>query len=154
RFLPGIEIRLDHVADLDNGGRLFVRGTNIMLGYLRADRPGVLEPPPDGWYDTGDIVDIDREGFVTIKGRAKRFAKVGGETTALAAVEALASDLWPASTSAVTAISDPRKGQRLVLVTDKREATRGEFIERAHERTVADLMIPSEIIHVDKLPLL
>jgi acyl-[acyl-carrier-protein]-phospholipid O-acyltransferase/long-chain-fatty-acid--[acyl-carrier-protein] ligase len=154
RFLPGIEIRLDHVADLDNGGRLYVRGTNIMLGYLRADRPGVLEPPPDGWYDTGDIVDIDRDGFVTIRGRAKRFAKVGGEMISLAAVEALASDLWPTSTSAVTAISDPRKGQRLVLVTDKREANRGEFVERAHQRTVAELMIPSEIIHVDKLPLL
>ncbi len=43
-----------------------------MLGYLRADNPGVIEPPPEGWYDTGDIVKVDEFGFVTILGRAKR----------------------------------------------------------------------------------
>ena len=59
-----------------------------MLGYYRAENPGVLEPPPDGWHDTGDIVAIDAEGFITIKGRAKRFAKIGGEMVSLAAVEA------------------------------------------------------------------
>src|SRR5215467_405926 len=111
RILPGMEARLDKVEGVDEGGRLFVRGPNVMLGYLKADKPGVLEPPPDGWHDTGDIVTIDAQGFVMIKGRAKRFAKVGGEMISLAAVEMIASDLWPQVLSAVVAVSDPRKGE-------------------------------------------
>ena len=84
--MPGIETRLEPVDGVEDGGRLVVRGPNVMLGYLKADRPGVLEPVGDGWYDTGDIVAVDRSGFVTIKGRAKRFAKIGGEMVSLAAV--------------------------------------------------------------------
>ena len=97
RLLPGMEARLEKVEGVEEGGRLFVRGPNVMLGYLRADNPGVLEPPPDGWHDSGDIVTIDDQGFIAIKGRAKRFAKVGGEMVSLAAVEMLAAELWPDS---------------------------------------------------------
>ena len=95
RLLPGMEAKLEKVEGVEEGGRLYVKGPNVMLGYLRADRPGVLEPPPEGWHDTGDIVTIDDQGFVAIKGRAKRFAKVGGEMVSLAAVEMLAAELWP-----------------------------------------------------------
>ena len=134
RVLPGMEARLEKVEGVDEGGRLYVRGPNVMLGYLKVDNPGVLEPPAEGWHDTGDIVTIDEQGFVTIKGRAKRFAKVGGEMISLAAVEALAAELWPDAPSAVVAVPDPRKGERLILVTQKKDATRAEFQAFANAR--------------------
>src|SRR3984893_6635778 len=154
RLLPGIEARLDPVVGIDQGGRLFVRGPNVMLGYLKADRPGMLQPPEEGWHDTGDIVTIDREGFMTIKGRAKRFAKIGGEMISLAAVEALASELWPGSQSAVVAEPDLRRGPRLVLVTEEEGATRAALQAYAKARGASDLMAPAEVMVVDKLPLL
>ena len=95
RLSPLMQARLEPVAGIAEGGRLFVKGPNVMLGYYRAENPGVLEAPADGWHDTGDIVAIDAQGFITIKGRAKRFAKIGGEMVSLAAVEALAAELWP-----------------------------------------------------------
>ena len=154
RLLPGMTAKLEHVEGVEEGGRLYVRGPNVMLGYLRADRPGALEPPPEGWHDTGDIVSIDAEGFITIQGRAKRFAKVGGEMVSLAAVEMLANDLWPNNISAVAAASDPRKGERLILVTDKQGATRADFQAYARSKHASELMLPSEVIVLDKLPLL
>jgi acyl-[acyl-carrier-protein]-phospholipid O-acyltransferase/long-chain-fatty-acid--[acyl-carrier-protein] ligase len=154
RILPGMEARLDKVEGIDEGGRLYVRGPNVMLGYLRADNPGVLEPPPEGWHDTGDIVTIDVDGFIAIKGRAKRFAKVGGEMVSLAAVEMLAAELWPDAMTAVTAIADARKGERLVMVTDKHGATRSEFVTFARNKHASELTFPAEVIVLDKLPLL
>ncbi len=154
RIMPGMEARLEPVEGVDEGGRLIVRGPNVMLGYLRTEKPGVIEPPPDGWYDTGDIVSIDEQGFVTIKGRAKRFAKVAGEMISLAAVEALAGDLWPHALSAVAAVPDPRRGERLVLVTQQKDATRPAFHAFAKARHASDLMVPSDVWVVDKLPLL
>ncbi len=154
RVLPGIETRLEPVEGVADGGRLFVRGPNVMLGYLKADKPGVLEPVNDGWHDTGDIVSIDSSGFVTIKGRAKRFAKVGGEMVSLAAVEELASQCWPAALSAAAALPDPRKGQRLVLLTQEKEASRTAFLQFLKAKGAADLMIPSEVLVVEAMPLL
>jgi len=154
RMLPGMEVRLEKVAGVEDGGRLFVKGPNVMLGYLRVENPGVLDPPTNGWHDTGDIVSIDKHGFVTIKGRAKRFAKIGGEMISLAAVEVLAAELWPDVPSAVAAAPDPRKGERLVLVTQQPNATRAEFQAYAKAHGASDLMIPSEIMIVPKLPLL
>jgi acyl-[acyl-carrier-protein]-phospholipid O-acyltransferase/long-chain-fatty-acid--[acyl-carrier-protein] ligase len=154
RMLPGMEVRLEKVPGVEEGGRLFVKGPNVMLGYLRGENPGVLEPPPAGWHDTGDIVSIDKEGFVTIKGRAKRFAKIGGEMVSLAAVEALAAELWPDVVSAVVAVPDARKGERLILVTQKPDAKRAEFQAYAKAHGAAELMVPSEIMIVPRLPLL
>jgi acyl-[acyl-carrier-protein]-phospholipid O-acyltransferase / long-chain-fatty-acid--[acyl-carrier-protein] ligase len=154
RLLPGIEARLEPVPGVEEGGRLFVRGPNVMLGYLRPENPGVLEPPSEGWHDTGDIVAIDADGFVAIKGRAKRFAKIGGEMISLAAVEALASELWPDAPSAAATVPDPRKGERLILVTQKPDATRAAFLAFAKAEGASELMIPAEVLVVDRLPLL
>ena len=149
-----MEARLEKVEGVEEGGRLFVRGPNVMVGYLKADKPGVLEPPPDGWHDTGDIVAIDAQGFVAIKGRAKRFAKIGGEMISLAAVEALAAQLWPDVMSAVATAPDARKGERLVLVTQQRDATRREFQAFAKQKGASDLMVPAEVAYLEKLPVL
>ncbi|HEY2529506.1 MAG TPA: acyl-[ACP]--phospholipid O-acyltransferase [Xanthobacteraceae bacterium] len=154
RPLPGLQAKLEKVDGVDEGGRLQVKGPNVMLGYLRADRPGVLEPPPEGWHDSGDIVSVDEQGFVTIRGRAKRFAKVGGEMVSLAAVEMLAAELWPSSTTAVASVPDARKGERLIMVTDKRGATRADFIAFARSKDASELTFPAEVLVRDKLPLL
>jgi acyl-[acyl-carrier-protein]-phospholipid O-acyltransferase/long-chain-fatty-acid--[acyl-carrier-protein] ligase len=154
RLLPGMEARLEKVEGVEEGGRLHVRGPNVMLGYLKVDRPGILEPPPEGWHDTGDIVTLDAQGFVTIKGRAKRFAKIGGEMISLAAVEMLAAELWLNAPSAVVAVPDARKGERLILITQQKDATRAQFQAYAREHGASELMMPSEILILEKMPML
>jgi acyl-[acyl-carrier-protein]-phospholipid O-acyltransferase/long-chain-fatty-acid--[acyl-carrier-protein] ligase len=153
KILPGMEWKLEAVPGIDEGGRLLIRGANVMAGYLRAEKPGVIEPLVDGWHDTGDIVTIDEDGFIKIRGRAKRFAKIGGEMVSLAAVEALAGQLWPGALSVVSAIPDAKKGERLVLLTDAPNATRAEFIAFAKSKGAMDMMVPAEI-NIGKVPVL
>jgi acyl-[acyl-carrier-protein]-phospholipid O-acyltransferase / long-chain-fatty-acid--[acyl-carrier-protein] ligase len=154
RLLPGMEMRLEPVPGVEEGGRLFVRGPNVMLGYLRTENPGVLERPGEGWHDTGDIVSVDHEGFITIRGRAKRFAKIGGEMVSLAAVETLAAELWPDAMSGVATVPDPRKGERLILVTTRKDPVRSDLILFARSRGASEMMVPAEVLIVEKLPLL
>jgi len=154
RMLPGIDHRLEPVAGIAKGGRLLVRGPNVMLGYLRASAPGVLEPPKDGWYDTSDIVDITADGFLCITGRAKRFAKIAGEMVSMAAAEALVGSLWPEARHAVLAVPDARKGEALLLVTTRKGARAADILAQARARGVAELAVPRAILEVPTLPLL
>ncbi len=154
RLLPGIEHRLVPVEGIETGGRLEVSGPNVMLGYLRADAPGVLEPPPDGWYDTGDIVEIDAGGYITIVGRAKRFAKIAGEMVSLAAVEGHAEALWPSHQHAAIAVADDRKGERIILITDREDATRDALLAHVKANGGIELAVPREVKAVDEVPLL
>ncbi|WP_238296949.1 AMP-binding protein, partial [Methylobacterium soli] len=154
RLMPGMEATLAPVPGIAEGGRLSVRGPNIMLGYLRAEAPGMLEPPPGGWHDTGDIVAIDPFGFITIKGRAKRFAKVAGEMVSLAGIEALAAELWPDAPSAAAAVPDARKGERLILFTERKGATRAEYQSFARGRGATEIAIPAEVVVLDAMPML
>ena len=154
RFLPGIEWRLEPVLGVDPGGRLFVRGPNVMLGYLRDAAPGVLEPLADGWYDTGDIVSVDDQGFVSILGRAKRFAKIGGEMVSMTAAEALVASVWPGELVAVVAVPDARKGEQLVLVTARVDAEIGPVLAAARTRGIPEIMVPRTVLRVDAVPLL
>src|SRR3546814_16519626 len=125
-----------------------------MVGYLRSDRPGALERPEDGWYDTGDIVSVDADGYIRILGRAKHFAKIAGEMVSLGAVENLVSALWPEEMHAVVALPDPRKGEQLVLLTERAGATRGALSAHARARGASDRTCPRQISTGDKLPLL
>jgi acyl-[acyl-carrier-protein]-phospholipid O-acyltransferase/long-chain-fatty-acid--[acyl-carrier-protein] ligase len=157
RLLPGIEYALDPVPGVE-GGRLSVRGPNVMLGYLKHDRPGVIQPPSTergpGWYDTGDIVTVDGDGFVTIQGRAKRFAKIGGEMVSLTAVEELATRTWPDTPNAVVSVPDAQKGEQLVLLTTRQDAARQDLSARARADGMSELHVPKRIVHVEAIPLL
>ncbi|MGQ0672779.1 MAG: AMP-binding protein [Hyphomicrobium sp.] len=153
RILPGIAVRLEKVDGIASGGRLYVKGPNVMAGYMMPAAPGVVVPTADGWHDTGDIVTIE-DGFVTITGRAKRFAKIGGEMVSLAAVEALAAGLWPDATHVVVGLPDARKGESLVLVTDKADADRAALSDYAREQGFAELAVPKAILVVSAIPVM
>lgn len=154
RLLPGMEARLEEVPGITEGKRLFVRGDNIMQGYMKADNPGVLQPPEDGWHDTGDIVDIDKDGFITILGRAKRFAKIGGEMVSLTAIETIVNSIYENEVSGVVAISDPKKGEQLVLITTHENADPSEIKTAIKNAGLNDLGSPSKILYVKEPPLL
>jgi acyl-[acyl-carrier-protein]-phospholipid O-acyltransferase/long-chain-fatty-acid--[acyl-carrier-protein] ligase len=153
RLLPGIEARLETVPGLSEGKQLFVRGPNVMAGYLLPDNPGVVVRPQGGWHDTGDIVTMD-DGFIAIRGRAKRFAKLGGEMVSLAAVETLACGLWSDAQHVVLSFPDPRKGEQLLLVTDKIEASKDDLLAHARREGFPDLWVPKEILVVPAVPVL
>lgn len=154
KMLPGIETRLEPVEGLENAGRLHVRGPNIMCGYLTADQPGVILPPEDGWHDTGDVVAIDARGYVSIRGRLKRFAKIGGEMVSLAVVENCASAAWPDHLHAAAILPDPRKGEQIILITDRPDAPRGVLLAWAQGHGVAELAVPKTVVSVDEVPVL
>lgn len=153
RLLPGIEHRLDPVEGIAEGGKLMVRGPNVMLGYLMPGTTGDLQKPDGGWHDTGDIVVID-DGFVAIRGRAKRFAKLGGEMVSLAAVETMVAGLWPGSNHVVVALPDPRKGEQLVLVTEKPDGDRKALLKEAQAQGFPELWIPKAILVTAMIPVL
>ncbi|EGF90546.1 protein aas [Asticcacaulis biprosthecium C19] len=154
QLLPGMEYRLDPVEGIKEGGRLFVKGPNVMAGYLNLESPDLVEAPIDGWHDTGDIVNIDEDGFVRIVGRAKRFAKIGGEMISLTAVERLAEAVWPDSRHAVVAIADDRKGERLILITDRPDADVASMTDHAKKNGTPALAVPKKIVKVHAVPVL
>lgn len=150
----GIEHRIEPVDGVKEGGRLWIKGDNVMMGYLRAFSPGVIDPPPNGWHDTGDIVKIDDEGFMTILGRAKRFAKIGGEMISLAAVEEVINECWPEEKHAVVMLPDGSKGEALALITTMHGVKRDELRRRLAELGMAEIAIPKKVVTMDDMPLL
>ncbi|MCW8964143.1 MAG: AMP-binding protein [Gammaproteobacteria bacterium] len=158
RLLPGIEYHLEPVEGIEDGGRLLVKGPNIMKGYLMPDAPEILQPPVaeigEGWYDTGDIVSVDELQFITIQGRAKRFAKIAGEMVSLTVVEQLAKSCWPAREHAVVSQPDSKKGEKLVLFTTEPAADRRTLTFGAKAQGIGELAVPKDIVHVETIPLL
>jgi acyl-[acyl-carrier-protein]-phospholipid O-acyltransferase/long-chain-fatty-acid--[acyl-carrier-protein] ligase len=151
-LLPGIETRLEPVEGIRRGRRLYVRGPNVMAGYL--GEGGALESPDGGWHDTGDVVEMSADHWITILGRVKRFAKIGGEMVSLSAAETLAASLWPDARHAVIAEPDSRKGERLVLVTDQIDAEVGQLVAHAQSVGAPELAAPRKIVRVPEIPVL
>ena len=154
RLLPGIRTRLEPVDGIEDGGRLWIAGPNVMKGYIDASRPGGVSAPVDGWHDTGDIVSFDRDGYLTIRGRARRFAKIAGEMVSLGAVEALAAGLWPDAIHSAVSVPDPKRGERVVLVTTQAGADRQALRKHGKAAGSAEIAVPDEIIAVDAIPTL
>ncbi|HRD35146.1 MAG TPA: bifunctional acyl-ACP--phospholipid O-acyltransferase/long-chain-fatty-acid--ACP ligase [Rhodocyclaceae bacterium] len=161
-MLPGQQMRLVAVPGIDAAdgrrGMLHVRGPNLMSGYLRHDQPGVLQPPASavgaGWYETGDVVEIDDDHFVKIVGRVKRFAKVAGEMVSLEVVEKIAAAASGSGQHAATTRPDAAKGEALVLFSTDRGLGRDALVAAAKSLGASELAVPRSIVAVDALPLL
>ncbi|MDR0550297.1 MAG: AMP-binding protein [Deltaproteobacteria bacterium] len=152
-FLPGLEYRLEPTPGLAEGGRLLVKGPNIMLGYLRPENPGVIEAPKDGWHDTGDVIDVDSEGFVWIKGRLKRFAKIKGEMISLAFLEEIAAQAFPLDKTAVLSIIDADKGEKLLFVSENQKPDLAALRQAILDRGLTELSCPKNALTVPVIPL-
>jgi acyl-[acyl-carrier-protein]-phospholipid O-acyltransferase / long-chain-fatty-acid--[acyl-carrier-protein] ligase len=156
RFMPEMRFQLEAVQGIEHGGRLHVAGPNIMKGYLLPTNPGVLVPPAsvfgEGWYDTGDIVEVDEEGFISIKGRVKRFAKVGGEMVSLTVVEQLATKVWSEAHHAAVSLPHDRKGEEIILLTTQKGANLKQLTDSAEG--MAAINLPRKVFTIDAVPVL
>ena len=148
---PAIECKLEPVAGLEHGGKLLVKGPNIMLGYIKTDKAGEIQPQGE-WYDTGDIVEIDEDGFITIIGRAKRFAKIAGEMVSLMIPEDLALHLFPDCAHAAISVADERKGEHIILYSECDTLTREAIITLAKDKGMPEIAMPKHIIHIPEIP--
>jgi acyl-[acyl-carrier-protein]-phospholipid O-acyltransferase/long-chain-fatty-acid--[acyl-carrier-protein] ligase len=157
-LLPGVEYCLQPVEGIADGGILHVRGPNVMLGYYLFDAPGVLRPPAsdigEGWHSTGDIVEIDDDGFLRIRGRVKRFAKIAGEMVSLEVVEKIAHTASPGSQHASVSVADPKRGESLVLFTTDAGLEREAILQAARTLGAPELAVPRRIEHVKEMPVL
>ena len=155
RLLPGMESKLEPVEGVAEGGRLFVRGPNVMKGYLNAEANAKFQAL-GGWYDTGDIVSVDAEGYLHILGRMKRFAKVSGEMVSLTAVEDALAGAFPHyglhCQIAVITRPEENKGEALIAVTNEPKLTLDEIRDAIKARGLTNLSVPREIKVVKEIP--
>jgi acyl-[acyl-carrier-protein]-phospholipid O-acyltransferase/long-chain-fatty-acid--[acyl-carrier-protein] ligase len=158
RLFPRIAAYLQPVEGIEGGGRLVVRGPNIMQGYILPGGDGAIQPPATergaGWYDTGDVVSIGNDGFVRILGRVKRFAKIGGEMISLAGVEDLATQAWPNDQHAAVAIGHESKGEQIILVTSFVSANRADLLTAARSLGLSEINVPRRFVCTPCIPLL
>ncbi len=158
RFMPGVEHTLVDVKGIERGGALHVRSPQLMKGYYFYEQPGVLQPPRSevgtGWYNTGDVVDVDADGYVRILGRVKRFAKIAGEMVSLELVERIAYDASPGCKHAATVEELAGTGESTVLFTTDPTLDRIALHHAARRLGARELAVARRIIKVPALPLL
>jgi len=158
QLLPCVEHRLIPVPGIEKGGMLHVRGPNVMSGYYRFDAPGQLQPPASdagkGWYETGDVVSMDDDGFISIIGRVKRFAKIAGEMVSLEVVEKIASQASTAGMHGATTQADGGRGEAIVIFTTDKTLNRESLSTAAKLLGMPEIAVPRKIHVVDALPLL
>jgi acyl-[acyl-carrier-protein]-phospholipid O-acyltransferase / long-chain-fatty-acid--[acyl-carrier-protein] ligase len=157
QLAPGMEYQLEAVPGIEDAGVLHVFGPNLMKGYLLYEKPGVIQPPKsihDGWYSTGDIVHVDGDGFLHIRGRVKRFAKVAGEMISLEVVERIAASASPACVHAASSRADAAKGEALVLFTTDSTLKREQLSAAAKALGLPELAVPRILRTVIDIPLL
>ena len=156
RLMPNMQYKLEHIPGIENAGKLHLYGENIMQGYLLADNPGKLIPPASiygkGWYDTGDIVHVDEERYVSIRGRSKRFAKIAGEMISLTASEQIINNIWPDAQHVIVCIPDEKKGEQLILITTQENANSKELNKLVHG--TPSINLPKKFMHVEHVPVL
>lgn len=153
-LIPGLEAKLEDVPGITDGGLLSVRGPNVMLGYYLYDNPGIIEASSDGWHSTGDIVQIDSDGFLFIKGRVKRFAKIAGEMVSLETVESIANHASPAHQHAASTQADLARGENIVLFTTDSALNRETLSASAKILGYSELAIAKKLVVIETLPLL
>jgi acyl-[acyl-carrier-protein]-phospholipid O-acyltransferase/long-chain-fatty-acid--[acyl-carrier-protein] ligase len=157
QMLPGMEYQLEPVPGIEGAGALHVRGPNLMKGYLLRDRPGVVQSPPsigEGWYSTGDIVAVDEDDFIHIRGRMKRFAKIAGEMVSLEVAEQVAARAAPSFQHAACTRLDSGRGEAIVLFTTSPEVSREQLSAAARELGAPDLAVARIVHQVRQIPLL
>jgi len=158
KILPGMEYKLVPVAGIDGNdgeaGRLCVKGGNVMRGYLKNEAANYKFLVEDeGWYDTGDIVEMTGNGFLKIIGRQKRFAKVSGEMVSLTAVEeALGGVFGEQKETALIAIPDEQRGERIILVANSPAVTLKTAREILRSKGFSEIAHPREIRYLQRLP--
>jgi len=156
KLLPALEYKINHVDGIEKGGELWIKGPNIMQGYIMPDNPGVLVPLEGGWYHTGDVVEIDEIGFVYIRDRIKRFAKIGGEMVSLNAVDEMVRKAyeWMGGEFdyGVVAVPHESKGEQIVLVTNNRHVEQDVLHSYIRNNGMSELFLPRIILFRDKLP--
>jgi len=149
-----VQHKLEPVEGIEDGGLLYVKGDNIMKGYYLYDAPGVLSQPKNGWYETGDIVAVDSEGYLHIKGRVKRFAKVAGEMVSLEVVEKIARKAADAHQHAASTNVDEKRGENIILFTTDDTLKREDLLAEAKKAGQPELAVPRKIVHIESIPLL
>jgi acyl-[acyl-carrier-protein]-phospholipid O-acyltransferase / long-chain-fatty-acid--[acyl-carrier-protein] ligase len=159
--LPGIAAKVVHpetFAELDENeeGLLLIKGANLMQGYLD-DEKRTAEVIRDGWYVTGDIAKIDREGFIVITDRMARFSKIGGEMVPHIKIEEELERLFgnDEQNFVVTAIPDQKKGEQLIVFYNF-DGLPADFVKKLSDSGLPNLWIPKQenFIKIETFPLL